>query len=169
MHYIIKKFEELTNTELYKILQLRQDIFIIEQACIFPDIDDKDEGAFHLMALDDGKIIGCIRILGKGISFEEVSIGRVALSASKRGRGIAKEMMNHAMSFIETELGEKRIRISSQSYVIPFYAGLGFKVVSDEYLEDDIPHVEMLCNLYGGGCMENGQTQDLPLQKYICL
>ena len=147
MHYTIKKFGELTNTELYKILQLRQDIFIIEQTCIFPDIDDKDEDAYHLIALDNGKIIGCLRILGRGISFEEVSIGRVALSADMRGRGIAKEMMKYALSFIENELGEKHIRISAQSYVIPFYASLGFEVVSEEYLEDDIPHAEMFCKL----------------------
>jgi len=147
MHYTIKKFEELTNIELYKILQLRQDIFIIEQTCIFPDIDDKDEGAYHLTALDDGKVVGCIRILDKGISFKEVSIGRVALLKSMRGKGIAQEMMKHALGFIENELGEKRIRISAQSYVIPFYARLGFEVVSEEYLEDDIPHAEMLCEL----------------------
>jgi len=147
MQYTIKKFDELTNPELYKILQLRQEIFIIEQTCIYLDLDNKDEDAYHLMAIDGNKIIGCLRILGKGVSYEEISIGRVALSKSRRGSGIAQEMMQRAINFIKDELGENSIRISAQSVVISFYKKLGFEVVSEEYLEDDIQHVEMLYNL----------------------
>ena len=147
MQYVIKKFGELENIELYKILQLRQEIFIIEQACIYPDIDDKDEGAFHLMAFDGSKIVGSVRILGRGVSYEEVSVGRVTVAKNARGRGIAKEMMQQAMDFVENEMREKHIRISAQSYIVPLYASLGFEIVSEEYLEDDIPHFEMLCAL----------------------
>ena len=144
IQYTIKKFEELTNIELYKILQLRQDIFIVEQACIYPDIDDRDEHAYHLTAFEGGKLVGYLRILGKGVAFPEVSIGRVVVLQTHKGRGIAKKMMRQAIGFIGSELGEKHIRISAQSYAIPFYEGLGFEVVSEEYLEDDIPHAQML-------------------------
>jgi len=147
MQYTLKKFEDLTNTELYDMLKLRQDIFIIEQACIYPDIDNNDEGAYHLLAFDAGKMIGCVRILHKGVTFEENSIGRVVTAESHRGRGIALEMMRKAMDFVKDELQETRIKISAQSYIIPLYAALGFEVVSEEYLEDDIPHVDMLCDL----------------------
>jgi len=147
MQYIIKNFKELTNIELYNILKLRQEIFIIEQACIYPDIDNHDENAHHLMALDAGEIIGCLRILGKGVTFKECSIGRLVVSKSHRGKGIAKEMMQKALDFIGNELQETHIKISAQVYATPFYEGVGFKIVSEKYLEDDIPHVDMLCDL----------------------
>jgi len=144
MQYIIKKYEILTNTELYKILQLRQEIFIIEQACIYPDIDGLDENAHHLMALDEGNLIGSLRILEKGVTFEDASIGRVVVSASSRGKGVAKEMMLQAIDFIQNKWKETRIKISAQTYAIPFYQGVGFEVASGEYLEDGIPHVDMV-------------------------
>ena len=147
MQYTIKTFDELTNRELYTLLQLRQEVFVIEQACIYPEIDGKDENAYHLLAVSDGKLVGCLRIVGKGVIFAEVSIGRVVVSEPNRGRGIAKEMMRHALGFIENELKEKRVNISAQTYAIPFYEGLGFTPVSEEYLEDGIPHVDMVCKL----------------------
>ena len=147
MTYILKKFDELTNIEVYDMLKLRQEVFIIEQACIYPDIDDNDQDAYHLLAFDDGKMIGCVRILNKGVTFDENSIGRVVTAESHRGRGIAMEMMRQAMDFIKDELNETHIKISAQSYIVPLYAALGFEIVSEEYLEDDIPHVDMLCDL----------------------
>jgi len=143
----IKPFQTLTPTELYTLLKLRQDIFIIEQTCIYPDLDDKDQTAHHLMAFDGEQMVGCLRILARGVSYEEASIGRVVTSKDRRGEGIAKEMMLQALGFIQSELGETRVRISAQAYATPFYESVGFAVVSEEYLEDDIPHVEMLCNL----------------------
>ena len=147
MQYIMKTFEELTNIELYEILKLREEVFILEQACIYPDIDGKDEHAQHLLAFDAGKIIGCLRILDKGVTFEECSVGRVIVSKHHRGRGIAKEMMQQALDFIRREMKETYIRISAQAYTIPFYERVGFKTVSAEYMEDGILHVEMLCDL----------------------
>ena len=144
MQYTMKKFRELTNTELYEILRLRQEIFIIEQACIYPDIDNNDENAYHLMAFDAGEMVGCLRILGKGVTFQEASIGRVVVAKSRRGRGIAKEMMQQTMNFVVSELREKRIKISAQTYVIAFYEGLGFEVVSEQYAQDGIPHADMI-------------------------
>ena len=147
MQYTMKKFEELTNIELYHILKLRQEIFIIEQACIYPDIDNNDENAYHLMVFDDSKIIGCLRIVDKGVTFEEISIGRVVVSKSHRGKGIAKKMMQQAMGFIKSKLKETLVKISAQTYVIPIYEDVGFEIVSEEYLEDNIPHVDMMCDL----------------------
>ena len=147
MQYTIKKFEELKNTELYHILKLRQEIFIIEQACIYPDIDSNDENAYHLAVFDDSKIVGCLRILDRGVIFEEASIGRVVVSKSHRGKGIAKKMMQQAIDFIKDRLEGTHIKISAQTYVIPVYMGVGFEIVSEEYLEDDISHVDMLCDL----------------------
>jgi len=147
MQYTIKPFEALTNSELYKLLQLRQAIFIIEQNCIYPDIDGKDENAHHLLAFDGDILVGCLRLLEKGVSYDEASIGRVVVSECARGRGIAKEMMQRALDFTRTEWQETHIRISAQSYAVPLYAGVGFAVVSEEYWEDGIPHVEMVCVL----------------------
>ena len=147
MQYTMKTFDELTNRELYRLLALRQEVFVIEQTCIYPDLDGKDETAYHLMAVEDEKLVGGLRILGRGAVFEEVSIGRVVVSAPNRGRGIAKEMMQRALGFIESELQEKCVKISAQTYAIAFYEGLGFRSVSKEYLEDGIPHVDMVCRL----------------------
>ncbi|MCL2828735.1 MAG: GNAT family N-acetyltransferase [Oscillospiraceae bacterium] len=144
MQYSMKKFKDLTSAELYDILKLRQEVFIIEQTCIYPDIDDKDQNAVHLMAFDGNQLVGCLRILEKGVTFEEVSIGRVVMAPSHRRTGIAKCMMQQALDFISQEWRETRVKISAQSYTIPFYAGVGFEVMSKEYLEDDIPHVDMV-------------------------
>ena len=144
MQYSMKRFKDLTSAELYDILKLRQDVFIIEQACIYPDIDDNDQNAVHLMAFDRDQLIGCLRILEKGVTFEEASIGRVVMAPSHRRTGIAKRMMQQALDFIGLEWRENRVKISAQSYTIPFYAGVGFEVVSAEYLEDGIPHVDMV-------------------------
>ena len=149
MQYVIKPFEALSNIELYNILQLRQEIFIIEQACIYPDIDHKDEHAVHLMAFDGDKLVGCLRVLEQGVSFPEASIGRIVVAEGSRGRGIAKEMLEQALDFMQRERGEKGVKISAQAYAIPLYERVGFAVVSDPYLEDDILHVDMLCELEG--------------------
>ena len=147
MQYVMKSFEALTNAELYGILKLRQEVFVIEQACIYPDIDGRDDKAHHLMAFDGDTLVGCLRIFGRGVTFDEASIGRLVVREGYRGRGIAKEMMQEALHFIRTDLGETQIKLSAQTYAIPFYEGVGFEVVSGEYLEDGIPHMDMLCHL----------------------
>jgi len=143
----MKKFKELTNIELYKILRLREEVFILEQDCIYPDVDGKDENAHHLMVFDGDEIIGGLRILNKGVTFEEICISRVVVAKKYRGKGIAKKIVKYALDFIKNELNERYVRISAQSYTIKFYEGVGFKVVSEEYLEDGIPHVCMFCDL----------------------
>ncbi|HHV95268.1 MAG TPA: GNAT family N-acetyltransferase [Clostridiaceae bacterium] len=144
MEWKIKKFNELSPEELYKIIRLRIEVFVIEQNCIYQDCDGKDLNAYHLYLKKDGNVIACLRILNRGVSYDEVSIGRVVVKKDYRGRGIAKEMLRKAINLIENEMKENKIRISAQAYLENFYGSFGFKKVSDVYLEDGIPHVEML-------------------------
>jgi len=144
MEWKIKKFNELSLEELYKIIKLRIEVFIIEQNCFYQDCDGKDLNAYHLFLEEDGNIIACLRILNKGVSYDEVSIGRVIVKKDYRGKGIVKEMIRKAINLIEKEMKENAIRISAQAHLENFYGSFGFKKVSDVYLEDGIPHVEML-------------------------
>ncbi len=144
MEFKLKRFNELTVDELYKILRLRNEVFVVEQQCVYQDCDNKDYDAYHLFLEEDSKVIGYLRILNRGVSYEEVSIGRVLVKEKHRRKGISQRMMLEAIKFVENELNENEIRISAQVYAKAFYEGVGFKQVSDEYLEDDIPHIEML-------------------------
>jgi ElaA protein len=144
MKWEMKKFNELTGEEVYEILKLRNEVFVVEQQCIYEDCDDKDKKSYHLFGEENGEIVAYLRILEKGISYNEISIGRVLTNKMHRGKGIANEMMLNAIDFIENNLSEKTIRISAQQYLLRFYSRLGFVKVSEVYLEDDIPHIEML-------------------------
>lgn len=146
MEWKIKTFNELSNDELYEIIKLRSEVFIIEQQCIYEEYDGKDKKAYHLFGEKDGEILVYLRILEKGVSFNEISIGRVLVNKKYRNKGLAKEMMSCAIEFIEDTLNEKIIRISAQEYLLEFYSSLGFVKVSQVYLEDGIPHMEMLYN-----------------------
>lgn len=144
MNWYLKKFEDLNVEEIYEILRLRNEVFVVEQKSIYQDCDGKDKNAYHLYLKDDGKVVANLRVLGRGISYDEVSIGRIIVKKDYRGKGIAQEMISKAINFIEKDFKETEIRISAQSYLINFYKSFGFKETSDEYLEDGIPHVEML-------------------------
>lgn len=144
MNWELKKFKELKVEEIYKILEIRNEVFIVEQKCAYQDCDGKDENAYHLYLQDNDKIIAYLRILKKGVSYDEISIGRVLVHKNYRGKGIAREMMLKAINFIELNLNEKEIKIQAQSYLVNFYKSLGFKETSNEYLEDNIPHIDML-------------------------
>ena len=140
-----KAYPELTLDDFFGILYLRTEVFIIEQNCPYQDIDAKDKKAFHLFAMDEqGDVIAVTRILPPGVSYDEISIGRVAIKQSARGTGLGHTLMQKSLSFIENEFGSQPIRISAQDYLINYYEQHGFKQVSEMYLEDDIPHVEML-------------------------
>ena len=144
MNFIIKKFKDLKGEEIYEILKIRNEVFIVEQQCAYLDCDGKDREAYHLFLEDNKRIVSYLRILQKGISYEEISIGRVLVNKSYRRKGIAQEMMIKAIKFIEENLNETEIRIEAQAYLVHFYKGFGFEEVSSMYLEDDIPHIEML-------------------------
>lgn len=140
----LKAFECLSLNELYQIMRVRQKVFVIEQTCLYEDLDEKDQLAFHLMGWRAGKLVAYARLLPKGLSYKEASIGRVLTVQSERGLGTGKALMTKAMSNIEDLFDEKNIRISAQAYLEPFYEALGFKPVSDIYIEDGIAHLEML-------------------------
>lgn len=146
MNFKIKKFGELTPDELYEILRIRNEVFVIEQTCIFQDCDQKDQKSYHLFSIDNGKIIAYLRILEKGVSYSEISIGRVLVDKKYRGKGLARDILLKSLDFIENDLNEKEIRISAQKYLVDFYESLGFSIASDVYLEDGIPHIDMFYN-----------------------
>jgi len=144
-----KNFDELTKKEVYEIIKLRIDIFVVEQNCPYPELDRKDYKAIHHFIKEKDEIIAYLRILPKGVSYDEVSIGRVIVNKNYRGNGYAKKILKNAINFVEQKWGETSIRLSGQKYLEKFYNSFGFDTVSDVYLEDNIPHVEMLYNKRG--------------------
>lgn len=140
----VRKFHELSVDDLYNFLKLRVDVFVVEQDCPYPDLDDMDQEATHLFyKLPNGKIIGYLRILNKGVSCSEMAIGRVLVHHDYRKFKLGSKIINDAISYIES-IGEISIRLSAQQHLKKFYCRLGFEQVSDMYLEDNIPHIEML-------------------------
>lgn len=144
MEWIFKSFDELTNEELYAVLKLRFEVFVIEQNCLDIDPDGKDKVSMHLMLEDDGKIIGCARILPPKVSYDEPSIGRIALDKSYRGKGLGREIVQKCIDFIHNIMKIREIRISGQAYLLDFYKSFGFVVTKGPYFEDKIPHYQML-------------------------
>lgn len=148
MDWKIMKLEEMSALQLYRIMKLRSEVFVVEQSCAYLDPDGADERSDHLFLEEKGEILAYCRILPRGITFPEVSIGRVVVSEKLRGQGISRKMMKRAMDYVITELKESEIQISAQAYLVAFYSGLGFQAVSEEYLEDGIPHVDMVYKRY---------------------
>lgn len=141
----IKHFNKLSADELYQIFHLRMAVFVIEQKALYQDADGKDLKSFHLMGRDEnGELIAYSRIIPAGIAFNEVSIGRVSTSHRARGAGAGKELLKHSMQFIEKQFGAVSIRIGAQCYLKNFYSSFGFEIAGEEFIEDDILHVEML-------------------------
>ncbi len=147
LHWTLKKFDELTSRELYAILQLRSEVFVVEQNCVYQDMDGKDLKAWHLMGYEPDKhgekLLAHTRLLPKGISYAEASIGRVVSSPAVRGQGIGRELMLKSIESIYTLYGKGPIRIGAQLYLKSFYASLGFIPEGEIYLEDNIPHIIM--------------------------
>ena len=141
---IILSFEDLTNYDLYAVLKLRSEVFVVEQNCVYSDLDDKDQRSLHLLMKEKGKLIGYARILPPGLSYDYPSIGRVVIHPEQRGRKLAHGLMTSCINFIYQEYDSKKIIISAQSYLKKFYTGLGFVQSGEEYLEDGIPHVKMI-------------------------
>lgn len=144
LNIIIKSFSELSPQELYAILQLRSEVFVVEQDCVYQDLDGKDEKAMHLFGLKNDKIIAYTRIFKSGDYFEEASIGRVVVAKAERQHQYGYDIMNASIDYIKNELKESIIKISAQAYLKRFYDSFGFKEIGEEYLEDDIPHIAML-------------------------
>lgn len=144
LHWKIADWEELEKDDLYEMIALRIRVFIIEQNCPYQDADGKDKKSIHLSAFDEqGRCMATCRLVKPGVSYAEWSIGRVCTDETMRGNGTGRVLMERAMQYLR-ERGVNAIRISAQSYLQTFYGSLGFEQVSEEYLEDDIPHIEML-------------------------
>lgn len=143
IHWKIKSFETLSVHELYDILRLRSEIFVVEQNCVYLDLDGKDKLALHLLGEFEGKIVAYSRLFKPGISFENASIGRVVVDANYRNRKWGNILMQEAIQGIKNQFGETKITIGAQLYLKKFYESHGFIQTSEMYLEDDIPHIEM--------------------------
>ncbi len=137
-------FETLSLTQLYSLLRLRQEVFVLEQDCVYLDVDGRDIGALQLFAQQRGEVVACCRILAPGVKYAEASIGRVCTALSQRGQGVGVALMQRAVACCEQHYPGQGIRISAQQYLKAFYAGFGFVQTSNVYDEDGIPHIEML-------------------------
>jgi len=145
MHWIVKTFEELTNIELYALLRLRTEVFVVEQNCVFQDMDNSDQQAVHLMGFDEeNELVAYTRLFGPGIKYTYSSIGRVVTSKKARGSGAGRLLMEQSIEQVEKLFGKGAIKIGAQQYLQKFYTSLGFEQSSEMYLEDDIPHIEMI-------------------------
>ena len=144
MIFTIKKFNELSTHELYAVLQLRAEVFVVEQDCVYQDLDNKDLDAYHMLGVLDTKIVAYARIFKPGDYFLESSIGRIVVKKEFRKFQFGYQLVVNSIQFIENNLQQNKILISAQSYLTKFYNSLGFTQVGEEYLEDGIPHIKML-------------------------
>lgn len=141
----IKHFSELTLAEFHDVIALRIRVFVVEQNCPYQELDGKDKKSYHLICRDGmGKIVATARILPPGLAYKEVAIGRVVVSESIRGLGLGHELMRQCVQFILAEFGMVDIRLSAQAHLEKYYEKHQFKSTGHNYLEDNIPHVEML-------------------------
>ncbi len=142
----IKTFDEIGTAELYAIIKARIDVFVVEQDCPYPDLDNYDQAALHLWAEKDGEVLSYCRIFDRGVKYPETSIGRVITTEKGRGTGLGKQLIRYALEIIENRLRTAEVRISAQDYLLRFYSGFGFQDTGKKYLEDNIPHTEMYRN-----------------------
>ena len=144
MDFKVKNFQELTTSELYEILQLRSEVFVVEQDCVYQDIDFKDQKALHVLGLKNDKIIAYTRLFDSKQYFDTPSIGRVVVKNSERKFGYGHDLIKASIQGIVDNYSENKITISAQTYLQKFYESHGFKQVGEGYLEDNIPHIKMV-------------------------
>lgn len=143
IQFKIKLFNELSITELYELLQLRSEVFVVEQNCVYQDIDGKDQKAIHVLGYYEGVLAAYSRLFKPKEYFSDSSIGRVIVKASHRDKKFGHDLMRISIESIQDLFQETNITISAQLYLQKFYEGHGFVTVGESYLEDDIPHIEM--------------------------
>ncbi|HAV54524.1 MAG: GNAT family N-acetyltransferase [Aequorivita sp.] len=144
MEIKVKNFGELSTKELYDVLQLRSEVFVVEQDCVYQDIDGKDERALHIMGWEDGNLVAYARCFQAGDYFDEASIGRVLVRENYRKMGYGHAITKASIEAIKTNYKADKIKISAQVYLVIFYESHGFKTIGDRYMEDGIPHIAML-------------------------
>lgn len=137
-------FDELSGREVHDLLRLRQDVFVVEQACAFAEIDGRDPDAVHLFGYVDGRLVACARVFAPGIVAAEASIGRVVTATQTRGTGVGRALMREALRLADALAPGAPVRVAAQAHLEAFYASLGFSVVGDPYLDDGIVHVDMV-------------------------
>lgn len=145
MELIVRHFDELSVRELYAILALRDKVFVVEQECIYQEADGKDEHAYHVWLEENGEMLAYLRVLEAGVSFDEVSIGRVI--AVKRRQGYGSRIVAEGIRVAKEKYGAKAIRIEAQTYARALYEKLGFRQTTEEFLDDGIPHIGMLLEM----------------------
>lgn len=144
LFWTLKKFEDLTPFELYSIMQLRNEVFVVEQNCVYQDADNKDIKGHHFMGWDGPTLVVYTRLLPQGVSYTEASIGRVVSNPKYRRTGAGRELMQRSIANTFILFNCNAIKIGAQLYLKKFYESLGFVKCSEEYLEDNIPHIEMI-------------------------
>ena len=147
VQWLCKHFDSLTLHELYTILQLRSEVFVVEQRCAFLDADNKDHFSHHLMGWENGLLAAYSRLLPEATAFREISVGRLVTSPKMRYRGLGKELMQQSISRCFTLFGKQPVRIGAQIYLKKFYESFGFVQDSAVYTEDGIDHIEMILNI----------------------
>jgi ElaA protein len=140
----VKYFNELNIDELYDLLQLRSEVFVVEQECAYQDIDGKDQKALHVLGYKEEELIAYTRIFEPGYYFNEAAIGRVVVTKKERDQDLGYVIMNASIQAVQEYYNTSKIKLSAQTYLKQFYNNLGFKEVGEEYLEDGILHIEML-------------------------
>tara|TARA_B110000438_G_C15563640_1_gene542240 strand:- start:180 stop:635 length:456 start_codon:yes stop_codon:yes gene_type:complete len=144
LKWFIKSFKDLNSDEFFDMYYLRQEVFVVEQNCPYQDCDEKDKNSYHLLAYDGDILVAYLRIVEPGYSYFEASIGRVVTKLEYRGKGIGNILMTKGIESVQSLYHTPTVRISAQQYLIPFYTSLKFETVGESYLEDDIPHIEMV-------------------------
>lgn len=144
MELSVSRFESLQVQELYQILQLREKVFVLEQECLYQDLDDLDQPSWHVMLKDGDKLVACARVFHRNKEQHVAQIGRMVTAMEYRRLAKGTEVMRKSMDVAFNELDAQEIYIEAQVYAIPFYENLGFTVSSEEFLEDGIPHVQMI-------------------------
>ena len=150
IEFVLKEFGELSVHELYKIMRLRQAVFVVEQACVYQDADGKDLVCLHLLGrTPTGAIVSYLRILPPGQRYEEASMGRFLVDAAVRREGLGRQTALEGIRVTRERFPGTGIRVSGQAYLLRFYESLGFQTIGEPYLEDGIPHIEMYLPLVG--------------------
>lgn len=144
IQWMLKKFEELTPYQLYALLQLRNEVFVVEQHCVFQDADNRDQNSYHLMGFNNNKLIAYTRLIRPGEMYDQASIGRVVTSPSVRRSGAGKELMKQSIDAAYNLFGVQPIKIGAQLYLKKFYESFGFEPAGEVYPEDGIEHIDMI-------------------------
>jgi len=147
LQWTLSAFKDLSTNQLFDMYHVRQEVFVVEQDCPYQDCDEKDKKSHHLFAYEKDVLVAYLRIVNPGVSYKEPSIGRVLTKLTHRNNGYGIELMKRGIEFCDSYYPEHSIRISAQQYLLPFYRSLGFNELGEVYLEDDIPHMEMLYSL----------------------